>query len=101
MQAQHPGSQASSRGEAKDSALLSSRDAGLLEPPERPQGSPASSSVWSPRRLDELAELGLESAELAKPGFCTSKDLHGQVFPRADMCHLEHLGKQPSGNKAF
>ena len=29
------GSQASSRGEAKDSALLSSRDAGLLEPPER------------------------------------------------------------------
>ena len=32
------GSQASSRGEAKDSALLSSRDAGLLEPPERPQG---------------------------------------------------------------
>ena len=28
-----PGSQASSRGEAKDSALLSSRDAGLLEPP--------------------------------------------------------------------
>ena len=33
------------RGEAKDSALLSSRDAGLLEPHERPQGSPASSSV--------------------------------------------------------
>ena len=32
------GSQASSRGEAKDSALLSSRDAGLLEPPERPEG---------------------------------------------------------------
>ena len=30
-----PGSQASSRGEAKDSALLSSRDAALLEPPER------------------------------------------------------------------
>ena len=28
-----PGSQASSRGEAKDSALLSTRDAGLLEPP--------------------------------------------------------------------
>ena len=30
----------------RNSALLSSRDAGLLEPPERPQGSPASSSVW-------------------------------------------------------
>ena len=31
-----PGSQASSRGEAKDSALLSSHDAALLEPPELP-----------------------------------------------------------------
>ena len=41
-----PGSQASSRGEAKDSALLSSGDADLLEPTEWPQGSPASSSVW-------------------------------------------------------
>ena len=29
-------SSVSSRGEAKDSALLSSRDVGLLEPPERP-----------------------------------------------------------------
>ena len=38
-------SQASSRRDAKYSALLSSRDAGLLENPERPQGSPASSSV--------------------------------------------------------
>ena len=35
----HPWSQASSRGEAKDSAFLSSRDADLLEPPERLQGS--------------------------------------------------------------
>ena len=41
-----PGSQTSSRGEAKDSALLSSRDKDLLEPPERPQRSPACSSVW-------------------------------------------------------
>ena len=32
--------------EAKDSALLSNRDAGLLEPPERTHGRPASSSVW-------------------------------------------------------
>ena len=32
----HPGSQASSRGEAKDSTLFSSRDRYLLEPPERP-----------------------------------------------------------------
>ena len=41
-----PGSQASSRGEAKHSALLSSRDADLLVPPERLQGSLPSSSVW-------------------------------------------------------
>ena len=42
----HPGSQASSRGEADDSALLSSRDTDLLEPTEWPKGSQASSSVW-------------------------------------------------------
>ena len=42
----HPGGQASSRGEAKDSTLLQSRDADLLEPTEWPQGSQASSSVW-------------------------------------------------------
>ena len=41
-----PGSQASSRGEAKDSAVLLSRDAYLLEPTEWPKGSQASSSVW-------------------------------------------------------
>ena len=40
------GSQASSGGEAKDSALLSRRDADLLEPTEWPKGSQASSSVW-------------------------------------------------------
>ena len=42
----HPGSQASSQGEAKDSALLPSRDADLLEPTEWPQGSQASFGVW-------------------------------------------------------
>ena len=42
----HPGSQASSRGEAKDSALLSSRDGYLLEPTEWPKGSQASCGVW-------------------------------------------------------
>ena len=34
-----PGSQASPRGQAQDAALLSSRDADLLEPTEWPQGS--------------------------------------------------------------
>ena len=42
----HLGSQASSRGEAKNSALLSSHDGYLLEPTERPKGSQASSGVW-------------------------------------------------------
>ena len=59
-----PVSQASSRGEAKDSALLSSRDADLLEPPEGLQGSPASSSVWRdkmPANLENSAvATGLE-----------------------------------------
>ena len=42
----HPGSQASSRGEAKDSAFLSSRDGYLLEPTEWPTGSQASCGFW-------------------------------------------------------
>ena len=41
-----PGSQASSRGEAKDSALPSSPDRYLLEPTERPKESQASCGVW-------------------------------------------------------
>ena len=41
-----PGSQAWSRGQAKDAALLSSHDADLLEPTEWPQGSQASCGVW-------------------------------------------------------
>ena len=42
----HTGSQASSRGEAKDSALPSSPDRYLLEPTERPKESQASCGVW-------------------------------------------------------
>ena len=41
----HPGSQASSRVEAKNSALLSSCDGYLLEPTEWPKGSQASCGV--------------------------------------------------------
>ena len=40
-----PGSQASSRGEAKDSALLSSPNGYLLEPTEWPKGRQASCGV--------------------------------------------------------
>ena len=57
-----PGSQASSRGEAKDSALLSSRDAGLLEPPEEdPSGCGAASPSqgrWDPDSLRPALSLG-------------------------------------------
>ena len=42
----HPGSQSLSRGEAKDSILLSSRDGDLLEPTKWPKGSKASCGVW-------------------------------------------------------
>ena len=42
----HPGSQASSRGEAKDSTLFSSRDRYLLGPTEWPKMSQASCGVW-------------------------------------------------------
>ena len=42
----HPGSQSSTRGEAKDPALLLSRHRCLLEPTEWPKGSQASCEVW-------------------------------------------------------
>ena len=56
-----PGNQASCRREAKDSALLSSRDEHLLEPTLWPKGSQASCEVW---REDlgpvDLPNLGIE-----------------------------------------
>ena len=42
----HPGSQASFRGDAKDSAHFSSRDWYLLEPTEWPKWTQASFGVW-------------------------------------------------------
>ena len=54
-----PRSQASSRGEANDSALLSSRDAGLLEPPERPQGH-ICDRVWKQESL-QMKSVKMES----------------------------------------
>ena len=94
-----PGSQASSRGEAKDSALLSSRDAGLLEPPERPQASPASSSVWRedpgllsrpcrkrrPSASEDGGVSGVSSSCGARGGFLLrhDEDLSLEVHPRS------------------
>ena len=71
-----PGSQASPRGEAKDSALLSSHDVNLLEPPEWPQGSQASSSVWR-------EDSGLLSRKGRKRRPSPREDGASQGFPRA------------------
>ena len=83
-----PGSQASSRGEAKDSGLLSSRDAGLLEPPERPQGSPASSSVWreDPGLLSRPCRKRRPSAreDGGVSGVSSSCGARGGFLPRHD-----------------
>ena len=54
-----PGSQASSRGEAKDSALLSSRDAGPLEPPERSESVSRSVLFPTPWTVAHQAPLSM------------------------------------------
>ena len=64
----HPGSQSLSRGEAKDSALLLSRDRYLLEPTEWPNGSQTSCGVW---RVDSgllSNHAGQEGPHLAMTG---------------------------------
>ena len=55
----HPGSQASSRGEAKDTALLSSRGGYILELTVWPKMSQASCGVW--REDSVLEKAGLSS----------------------------------------
>ena len=54
----HPGSQSSTRGEAKDSALLSSRTGYFLDPTEWPKGSQSSCdpSLWNSLNLFECGE---------------------------------------------
>ena len=59
----HLVSQALSRGEAKDSILLSSRDGYLLEPTKWPKGSQASCGVWK-EDSGFLHQIGLEYAYL-------------------------------------
>ena len=48
------GNQASSRGEAKDTALLSSRDGYILELTVWPKGSQASCEVWRDTSCEPL-----------------------------------------------
>ena len=93
-----PGSQASPRGQAKDAALLSSRDADLLEPTEWPQGSQAFSSVWRedsgllsrpyrkrrPSSRDDGASRGFSQG--AVPGWGFSRDRTGSSG-RLLWCH--------------
>ena len=76
------------RVEAKESALLSSRDVYLLEPTEWPQGSQASSSVWRqdsgllsrpcrkrrPSSRDDGGVLWVFSSCVASLGFLTRYD---------------------------
>ena len=57
--------------EAKDSALLSSRDAGLLEPPERPQGRVAAG--FSSYDGDLSLPLGLALGSPIFPSGCEGK----------------------------
>ena len=56
---------ASSRGETKYSALLSSRDRYLLEPVEWPKGSKASCEVWKKTRDCSPGQAGKEVPNLA------------------------------------
>ena len=60
----HPGNQASSQGEAKNSAVLLGRDGFLLEPTVCPKGSQASCGVW--------IELTAAAAALIEVKVCTS-----------------------------
>ena len=79
----HPGSQASCRREAKDSALLSNRDGHLLEPTLWPKGSQASCGVW----IDDSARssLRLTSIESVMPSshfiFCRPLLLLPPIHP--------------------
>ena len=61
-----PGSQASSRGEAKDSALLSSRDGYILELTVWPKMSQASCGVWSKEAsvADVIVHLGCKEGKV-------------------------------------
>ena len=64
----HPESQASSRGEAKDSALLSRCDEYLLERTEWPKGSQASYGVWREDSGLLSGHAGKEGPHLAMMG---------------------------------
>ena len=90
-----PGSPAATRWEAKDSVLLPSRDADLLEPTEWPKGSQASSSVW---REDSalLSRPGRKRRPSAREdgavsGVSSNCGAQGGFLPRHDEDLREHL----------
>ena len=83
-----PGCQASSRGEAKDSAVLPSRDADLLEPPSGVNGvkpplhfgerardcSPGHAGKEVPSHREDGGVSGVSSSCGARGGFLTRQD---------------------------
>ena len=64
----HPGNQASSRVEAKNSALLWSCERYLLEPIEWPKGSQASCGVLREDSISSLSSAGKEGPHLVMKG---------------------------------
>ena len=83
-----PGSQASSRGETKDSALLSSRDAGLLEPPERPQDiSFISALIFMIFLL--LLTLGFVYYSCSSCFRCKCRLFEISLFPEVNLYHYK------------
>ena len=64
----HPVSQASARGEAKDSDILLGHDRYLLEPTEWPPGSQASCGVGERTRDCSPGHTGREGPQLAMTG---------------------------------
>ena len=99
-----PGCQASSRGEAKDSAVLPSRDADILEPPSGVSGvkpplhfgerardcSPGHAGKEGPSPLEDGVVSGVSSSCGARGGFLTRYDgeLRGPL--------VQHQGSQVS-----
>ena len=79
--------------------------AGLLEPPERPQGSPASSSVWRELDLEDPLEEGMAThssilawriAGTGKPGGLPSTPTWPQNLP-GSLVGRPWSGPWPSG----
>ena len=93
----HPGSQASCRREAKDSALLSSCDGHLLEPTLWPKGSQASCEVWSLSllsqfQMDSSKQCNISSQQSVSDGGARGSLLYHQTISLYLYMYLYSLG---------